>query len=175
MEGMYGLPQAGLLANKLLTTRLEPHGYYQCTHTPGLWRHRSRPIMFALVVDDFGVQAVGKEHAQHLFAALRTHYGLKVDWTGSLYCGITMKWDYAKRTVDFSMPGYVAAALAEYKHSTPVKPEYQPYRHNPPQYGTKIQLTEPIDDSAPLNAEGILRIQQITENFNTTPEQWTRP
>jgi hypothetical protein len=32
-KGMYGLPQA------LLEKRLEPHGYYQCDHTPGLWRH----------------------------------------------------------------------------------------------------------------------------------------
>ena len=29
-KGMYGLPQAGILANNLLTERLAPHGYYQC-------------------------------------------------------------------------------------------------------------------------------------------------
>lgn len=34
-RGMYGLPQAGLLANELLTQRLRPAGYYQCRHTPG--------------------------------------------------------------------------------------------------------------------------------------------
>ena len=39
-RGMYGLPQAGLLANNQLTERLEPKGYYQCRHTPGLWRHK---------------------------------------------------------------------------------------------------------------------------------------
>jgi hypothetical protein len=38
-RGMYGLPQAGIIANQLLTKRLQPHGYYQCRHTPGLWRH----------------------------------------------------------------------------------------------------------------------------------------
>jgi hypothetical protein len=32
-----GLPQAGILANKLLRKRLKPHGYYECINTPGLW------------------------------------------------------------------------------------------------------------------------------------------
>jgi hypothetical protein len=32
-KGMYGLPQAGILANKLLKARLEPHGYCECNHT----------------------------------------------------------------------------------------------------------------------------------------------
>jgi hypothetical protein len=40
-KGMYGLPQAGLLANKLLKKRLNTHGYYQHRHTPGLWAHRT--------------------------------------------------------------------------------------------------------------------------------------
>ncbi|KAL7474487.1 hypothetical protein ACHAW6_000460 [Cyclotella cf. meneghiniana] len=35
--GMYGLPQAGILANKLLAKRLSEAGYYQCQFTPGLW------------------------------------------------------------------------------------------------------------------------------------------
>ena len=36
---VWGLPQAGILANKLLRQRLLPHGYYECTNTPGLWKH----------------------------------------------------------------------------------------------------------------------------------------
>jgi hypothetical protein len=35
-KGMYGLKQAGLLANQLLQTRLAPFGYYRARHTPGL-------------------------------------------------------------------------------------------------------------------------------------------
>ena len=67
-----GLPQAGILANKLLRKRLKPHGYYECTNTPGLWRHTTRPITFLLVVDNFGVKYVGKEHADHLIDCLKT-------------------------------------------------------------------------------------------------------
>ena len=54
-KGMYGLPQAGLLANKLLACRLARYGYFQAQHTPGLWKHAWRPIQFCLVVDDFGM------------------------------------------------------------------------------------------------------------------------
>jgi hypothetical protein len=40
-KGMYGLIQAGLLANQLLQTRLAPFGYYPARHTPGLWLHKT--------------------------------------------------------------------------------------------------------------------------------------
>jgi hypothetical protein len=34
-KGMYGLPQAGILANQLLARRLAIHGYHQTKFTPG--------------------------------------------------------------------------------------------------------------------------------------------
>ncbi|KAL7487182.1 hypothetical protein ACHAW6_012778, partial [Cyclotella cf. meneghiniana] len=49
-KGMYGLPQAGLLANELLEKRLNTHGYYQSQKMPGLWKHNTRPIQFTLVL-----------------------------------------------------------------------------------------------------------------------------
>ena len=55
---IYGLPQAGILANKQQREKLEPHGYYKVPHTPGLWQHVTRPVQFSLVVDDFGVKYV---------------------------------------------------------------------------------------------------------------------
>jgi len=65
-RAVWGLSQAGILANKLLRRRLLPHGYYKGPNTPGLWKHEWRPISFTLVVDEFGVKYVGKEHVQHL-------------------------------------------------------------------------------------------------------------
>jgi Reverse transcriptase (RNA-dependent DNA polymerase) len=59
-KGMYGLAQAGMLANKLLKDCLAKHGYHECTHTPGLWRHETRPIIFTLAVDDFGINTAQK-------------------------------------------------------------------------------------------------------------------
>jgi hypothetical protein len=80
-KGMYGLKQAGLLANQLLQTRLAPFGCYPAQHTPGLWLHRTQPIFFTLVVDDFAVKYVGKQHAEHLSNALLRAYELTTDWT----------------------------------------------------------------------------------------------
>jgi hypothetical protein len=53
---VWGLPQAGILANKLLHRRLLPHGYFECPNTPGLWKQKTRPIAFTLVVDNFVVK-----------------------------------------------------------------------------------------------------------------------
>jgi hypothetical protein len=104
-KGMYGLKQAGLLANQLLQTRLAPFGYYPARHTPGLWLHKTRPISFTLIVDDFAVNYVGKQHAEHLRNALLRSYELTTDWTATVYSGMTLKWDYKNRTCDISMPG----------------------------------------------------------------------
>ena len=113
---MYGLLHVGRLENDSLTKLLAPKGYLQWTHTPGLWRHKWRLILFSLVVDDFGVKNVGKEHADHLISAIREFYLVSEDWNGSLHCGIKLKWDHQKQAVDISMPRYVALALQKYQH-----------------------------------------------------------
>ena len=99
-RGMYGLPQAGILANKLLRKRLAPHGYYEAKHTPGLWKHTTHPVQFTLVVDGFGVKYVGKQYADHLLNALQETHEVSTDWHGSLYCGITLEWNYAEHYLD---------------------------------------------------------------------------
>eukprot|EP00957_Ditylum_brightwellii_P009628 725206-Ditylum_brightwellii.AAC.1 len=73
-KGMYGLPQAGISANKLLTERLAEHGYYPVQHTTGLWQHKWRPVKFSLMVDDFGVKITGNQHGEHLVEAFQQHY-----------------------------------------------------------------------------------------------------
>jgi hypothetical protein len=78
---------------------------------PGLWKHNTRPIQFTLVVDDFGIKYVNKEHAQHLKNTLKEHYKLTSNWTGKQYIGITLDWDYNKCHVHLFMPNYVQKAL----------------------------------------------------------------
>ena len=94
---IYGLPQAGALANKQLKEQLVPAGYYEVPHTLGLWKHISRPIQFTLVIDDFGVKYVGKQHSNHLIKVLTREYEISEDWTGGLYCGIDLEWDNEKQ------------------------------------------------------------------------------
>jgi hypothetical protein len=122
IKGIYGLKQAGLLANQLLQTRLAPFGYYPARHTPGLWLHKTRPISLSLVVDDFAVKYVGKKHADHLRNALLRTYELTTDWAATVYSGMTLKWDYKNRTCDISMPGYVSNVLSKFQHDAPQAP-----------------------------------------------------
>jgi hypothetical protein len=70
-KGMYGLPQVGILFNELLQRNLVRDGYRPPTHTHGIWTHDTCPISFLLVVDDFVVKYVGREHAEHLMACIR--------------------------------------------------------------------------------------------------------
>jgi hypothetical protein len=72
-KGMYGLPQAGILSNELLQRNLAKDGYRLTTHTHGLWTHDTRPISFSLVVDNFGVKFVGREHNEHLMACIKKY------------------------------------------------------------------------------------------------------
>jgi hypothetical protein len=160
-KGMYGLKQAGLLAHKLLQTRLEPFGYYPARHTPGLWLHKTRPISFTLAVDDFAVKYVGKQHAEHLRNALLQTYELKTDWTATVYSGMTLKWDYKNRTCDISMPGYVSNVLSKFQHDAPKKPQHTPSRYVTPVYGAKTQYGTK-DETPTLTAQQCFTIQKVT-------------
>jgi hypothetical protein len=48
-KGIYGLPQAGLLANLQLKRHLADNDYHPVEHTAGLYRHRTRPITLPCV------------------------------------------------------------------------------------------------------------------------------
>jgi hypothetical protein len=105
-KGMYGLPQASILANNLLKKCLTIHGYYKQPHTPGLFKHKSHPVWY------FGIKYIGKDNLQHLYDALRKElYNIAEDQVGNLYCGINLSWHYEKGYVDLSMPKYVIKQL----------------------------------------------------------------
>ena len=70
LRGCYGLKKSGKLANELLRMRLKKAEYYEAVTTSGLWCHEWCPIQFVLIVDDFGIEYVGKHHALHLLAIL---------------------------------------------------------------------------------------------------------
>ncbi len=57
----------------------EVHGFYELTHTPGLFTHRTRPIWVKLVMDDFGAKYVDKEHTDYLMSVLCSFYKVEED------------------------------------------------------------------------------------------------
>ena len=162
--GMYGLPQAGILANELLQKRLDPHGYYKVQHTPGLWKHESLPIQFTLVVNNFGVKYVGKDNALHLINALKINYDIETDWKGHLYCGITLDWNYKDGYVDTKMPCYAMKQSKKYKHKLQ-KRRYTPLRPLPRKYSKHAQEPTPEDTSKLLNEKDKKIIEKIVGSF----------
>ena len=160
-KGVYGLKQSGKLANDLLTDRLAEYDYYQCHTTPGLWRHKWRPISFVLIVDDFGIKYVGRRHAEHLLISLQKTYEVTTDWAGSKFAGINLAWDYGTRTCRLTMNDYIDTLLLKYNHPRPRKPQHSPHAHREIVYGAKEQLLPDADTSPPLTAAGVKRIQGI--------------
>ena len=127
--GCYGLPQSGILASKQLKLRLEKDGYYEAITTPGLWRHKWIPIQLCLIVYDFDVEYVGKQHADHLATILKKYHNTTKDWEGNKYVGIDLKWDYYKITCRETMDGYILDLRNKYGYLTPKKPQYSPHKH----------------------------------------------
>ena len=81
--------------------------------------------MFSLIVDGFGVNYTVNAAEHHLIAALRSLYTISVDWSGSIFYGLTLAWDYANWTVGVSIPGYIDKTLHKFQHPHPKRRQVQ--------------------------------------------------
>ena len=114
-------------------------------------------------MDDFAIQYVGKQHVDQLVKILCEKYeALAVDWDASLYCGITCKWDYAQRTCDISMPGYLEASLAKLEHPPPTRPQHAPHRYKARNTESRYMRPNP---PTPLHA----RLTENASNGSSAP------
>ena len=143
---MYSLPQAELLEQELLEQQLVARWCTQSKLTPGLWKDYTNPIQFCHVVDDFGVQYMGRENTEHLKQVLE--YEMSTSWNWTKYIRLTFEWNYSKHEVHLSMPGYVQKSLTRFKHPQPQKLPNQLYAHALPKYGQERQLVE-LEKTAP--------------------------
>jgi hypothetical protein len=113
-------------------------------------------------VDDFVVKYVRREHAEHLMTCIKKKYNMSSDWNGTVYCGLTLDWDYTNRTDDLSMPGYIKAALHKYQLPAPARPEHAPHTWNPTIYGPKTQFVNETTPSPALSDKDVNKLQQLT-------------
>ena len=97
VKGMPGLKQASHLSNERLVHHLAHYGYAPVQHTPSLWKHESNGIIFALVVDDFGIKSTSESATSHLLQALRDKYEITVDPSSTKFLGFVPDWDYPIR------------------------------------------------------------------------------
>ena len=163
--GIYGLPQSGLLAQKKLKAHLADHGYVESVHTPCHFKHATDLIEFVLIVDDIGISTHGDGPAERLFDVLRKRYPLKVDMTGSKFLGFKLEFNYSdilhERYCKLSMPGYVTAALKRFDIVL-THPVHAAEAVQPISYGSSEAQRITVDNSDPLDAAGLQRLQQIT-------------
>ena len=115
-------------------------------------------------MNNFGVKCVGDQHSNHLINVLKEHYTVAEDWKGERYDGITFDWDYNKRKVHMSMPGYVSEARVKFRHELCTL-NHQPHKNIKPAYGQTIQYVKPEDTSPRLDDTGKKFIQHVTEAF----------
>jgi hypothetical protein len=162
---MYGLLQAGVIAQKLLAKKLKEYGYIQSKTIPGLWTHEWQPITFSLIVDNFGVKYIGEEHAQHLLQTVQKYYTCLFKKEGGKCCGLTIKWDYVGKKVHLLIPSCVEKAFKHFLHPPPIVLQDQPHQHAKKRYGAKVQLTNPLDTYPPLNKAGKKFIQEVMGVF----------
>ena len=144
-KGMYGLPQAGYLAQIQLIQHLRKHGYTQ-TLTPCLFRHNTNRVAFTLVVDDFLIKYPTQESADHLHSTLSELYEMKCDYSAAKYIGFSIEFNRPLRTVSISMPGYISKVLTRFAPNLTTGAD-SPALYIPPTYGIKIQ--SPTADLTP--------------------------
>ena len=132
---------------------------------PGLWKHKTRPIQFILVVDDFGIKYLKQADLDHLITALKKHYDVTVDLEGKEYMKIELDWDYENKRVHLSMAPYLQKALRQFDNLVPTQHQDSPYPFTKPKYGAKQQFAE-YDISTPSGKEDQKYVQQVTGKFN---------
>jgi hypothetical protein len=147
-HGMYGLPQAGIIAQELLTRCLCKAGYRQSKITPGYWHHDWHPISFTLVINNFGLKYINKDDVKHFMSVPKQGY--KIDTN----LGLIFDWYYKKHKVHLSMPGYIENALIRFGHEPPNKPQMQLHPHTIPTYRATVQYAKATNASpAATNVE----------------------
>lgn len=164
-KALYGMPQAGRLAQQDLVRILKTGGYTMSPTTPCLFTHPARKIKFLVWVDDFFITYPrgDRSDVEHLMSVLSQLYEYKIDWTGSSYLGLTLHHDRARKTFTVSLPGYITRMLAELGVTKGKHDPGSPITYIAPTYGVKGgpgQL-EDIDESPPLDAKDTKFLQRV--------------
>jgi hypothetical protein len=152
-RAMYGLKQSNIISEKELQSNLAKHDIYQ-TEIKGLFRHKTRSIIFGLHVDDVLSIAYAPNNQRKLEDAIflkqameQCGYKLKVNLAGldqpSLpttyqlkYTGINITHDTKERYVKIDMNDYYDKLVASF---TNIKPRETPGKPCDIKYGATEQ------------------------------------
>jgi len=76
-----------------------------------MWHHTTQPLAFTLAVDDFGIKYFSKQDANDLVSPLQEKNSITIDWSGDMYLGLSINWQYDKGYVEIAMQDYLPKAL----------------------------------------------------------------
>eukprot|EP00804_Cyclotella_cryptica_P000450 CCRYP_019933-RA/>CCRYP_019933-RA protein AED:0.03 eAED:0.04 QI:0/0/0/1/0.4/0.16/6/0/1642 len=162
-KGMYGLPQAGIIAQQLLEKSWpsKATGKVPSHLVSGNTTGAPSPSLCVLTTSVSNMLA---SNMHITFYKLSTNT-TKRHKTGRQYLGLTIAWDYTLQQVQLSMPGYCKKAGHRFHHPVPIKPQHQPYPHTPRTYRAKQQFVDTADDSALLSNTDKTFIQEVIGVF----------
>ena len=134
---MYGHPAAGRLSNEMLKSLLLDKGYHEDPLVSCLFKHETRPIAFALVVDDLGIKYTSDDDLEHLAASMSPGWAVKIDRSGSKFLGMNLTWNYDPKfpTLEIDAPSVVPKNLQRFRPNMKLKGRDTPSHYVPPSYG----------------------------------------
>ena len=160
---MYGLKEAGKLSNLRLVSLLSSFGFHE-TSTPCLFKHVSRPILFVLVVDDFGVKYTNRSDFDFLVSCLSTLYHAKAHPIASKFLGFAVSHNRTARTFTVSYPGYASHLLARLR-PLGVPPCNSPSIYTPPVFGSRAPQSPTGPDLSPSATPAQAKELQVAVGF----------
>jgi hypothetical protein len=160
---MYGLKEARKLSNLRLVSLLSTFGFDE-TSTPCLFKHVSRPILFYLVVDDFGVKYTTRSDLDFLVSCLSTLYHAKAHPIASKFLGFSVSHNRTARTFTVSYPGYAAHLLARLC-PLGVPPCNSPSIYTPSVFGSRTPQSSTGPDLFPSATPSQAKELQVAVGF----------
>jgi hypothetical protein len=161
---MYGLKEAGKLFNLRLVSLLSSSFGFHETSTPCLFKHVSRPKLFVLVVDDFGVKYTNRSDFDFLVSCLSTLYHAKAHPIASKFLGFSVSHNRSARTFTVSYPGYASHLLARLcPHGVPSC--NSPSIYTPPVFGSRAPQSPTGPDLSPSASPAQAKELQVAVGF----------
>ena len=159
LKSLYGLAISGLLSQLRLLAQLYSHDFLQ-TETPCLFRHRTRDITFALVVDDFAIRYKDIADLKYFTACLAELYHIKVHPVCVSFLGFTVVYDRVARTISLSYPSYIPDLLTRLNIPN-LRTRKSPCVYVPPVFGSKDPQVTLQDTSSPASKDDLATLQII--------------
>ena len=122
-----------------------------------------QPITFVPGVNYFDIKYTGVQHAKYLLETLTILWHLS-KLGGNLSCGISLKWNYNKCTVNLPMLAYIQNELTKFQHLSPKTTQDSPHKYISIKDRLKMQTT-PINNFLPLNNKQIRPGQEIVDTL----------